>query len=125
MPGAQRRHHGSLPSARTVALDFALVTATTCQFFQWERTPALTPAQVNRNDGLTARFEHWHHPAHTECLHFLLGHVGPMSGRNQAQLDGLLHELRVGLDAKELHDSVLVELDGSRADVEQRCYFLH
>src|SRR5215208_3433890 len=49
----------------------------------------------------------------------------PGSRCNQAQLDGLLNELRVGLDAKELHDAVLVELDRSRTDVEQRRNLLH
>jgi hypothetical protein len=52
-------------------------------------------------------------------------HNSPRSGRNQAQFDCLLNELCVRLHAKELHDSVLVELDGSWADVEQRCHFLH
>jgi hypothetical protein len=44
---------------------------------------------------------------------------------NQAQFNRLLHELRVRFDAEELHDAVLVEFDGSRADIEQRCHFLH
>ena len=40
-------------------------------------------------------------------------------------LDGVLDELRVGLDAKQLHHAILVEFDGPRADVEDRRDFLH
>ena len=50
-----------------------------------------------------------------KCELNLVNKVG--SGRDEAVLDGVLHQLGAGRQTQELHHAVFVELDGSRADV--------
>lgn len=46
-------------------------------------------------------------------------------GARKLMGNGVLEQLRVGLDAQGFHHSVLLEGDRSRFDIQATCYFLH